>query len=379
MTGKMNILLLHDHWITGGAEKLTINLINIWRTLGHNISLVSCHLENPVFKELDQGENDVYIYPRKFRYDLRMVWKVRKLIKEKNIQIIVALDGFDFLIIRLASLFLYPRPCIVLTLHSTQPASKYHFFKSFIFTRFLTKTEHLLSICETQKNYWSKTFKIPESKFTTIYNGIDTDYFSPDPFSRKSIRNRLGILEDAFVVIQVASLLVHKRHEISIQALKIVSETCTSRDFKLLIVGGNDNSREETLNELIKKLHLEGSILLLGKQFDVRPYYQAADLFTLSSSAIETFSIAALEAMSTGLPCVLTDIGGASEMIQEKFNGYLVPIENPQALAEAWLLASGNDDTFNHQLIRNNIVDHFNINDCALNYLALFQELCSDE
>ncbi len=60
-----------------------------------------------------------------------------------------------------------------------------------------------------------------------------------------------------------------------------------------------------------------GCVHLTGSTDDVRPYLKAADIFALTSIAVETFSNAALEAASMGLPIVMSDVGGAREMFPE--------------------------------------------------------------
>ena len=76
-------------------------------------------------------------------------------------------------------------------------------------------------------------------------------------------------------------------------------------------------------------------IIFAGNQDNVQPFYWASDIFTLTSKGVETFSIAALEALNCGLPCVLTDIGGANEMIENGVNGYLSKT-NFEDISEQW-------------------------------------------
>jgi glycosyltransferase involved in cell wall biosynthesis len=68
----------------------------------------------------------------------------------------------------------------------------------------------------------------------------------------------------------------------------------------------------------------------MGAVEDVRPLLAALDIFVLPSNAVESFSNAALEAMSMGRPVILSNIGGAREMIHDGVEGYVV---NPTELA----------------------------------------------
>ncbi len=83
--------------------------------------------------------------------------------------------------------------------------------------------------------------------------------------------------------------------------------------------------------------------------------------------------MAALEAMSMGLPCILTEVGGAREMIVEGMNGYLVPPRRPHDLAKAWLKALDNKYLFDREKIRACVVENFDLTGCARKYQMLLK------
>jgi L-malate glycosyltransferase len=75
----------------------------------------------------------------------------------------------------------------------------------------------------------------------------------------------------------------------------------------------------------IVELGLESRVIVVGFQADVRPFVAACDVMALVSHAVETFSLATLEAMALGRPVVMSRIGGAEEQVTEGHNGYTYP------------------------------------------------------
>ena len=92
-----------------------------------------------------------------------------------------------------------------------------------------------------------------------------------------------------------------------------------------------------------------------------------SDLFILPSIS-ETFSVSVLEAMASGLPCVLSELGGATEVVVKGENGYCVPPANPEKLADTWLEVWKNRERWNKNVIRARIVDRFSLDKCLREY-----------
>ena len=101
---------------------------------------------------------------------------------------------------------------------------------------------------------------------------------------------------------------------------------------RALVIG--DGVTRPAIEARALSLDLEGDVVITGFQQDVRPYVAACDAVVQCSDAVETFSLAVLEAMALGKPVVHSDIGGAAEMIRPGENGFLFPVGDTEALVD---------------------------------------------
>jgi glycosyltransferase involved in cell wall biosynthesis len=352
----------------GGAETFLINLINKFRTKINPI-VVSLGAGNDSLKRL-HPEINVIELKRKWRYDLSIIAKLKSIIKKNDIDCAFVISFFPFFFLRYAVTHNKPIK-LFLSLHSTKPRSIKEYIQGLVYARLLNGEEKLITVCKNQAKYLSKIYKISLTQFDTIYNGVDTNNFTlpPSNFDRKQFRESLQIPEDAFVIIQVAAFRKEKRHEDSLKALKIIHTDYNLKPY-LLFVGGGNVDIEKKIKRLTQKYNLSEYVKFCGKQDDVCPYYWISNLFTLSSLS-EAFSVAAIEAMACGLPCVLTNVGGANEMIYEGMNGYLVAPQKPNYLADAWMKILNNKEIFNSKNIRQTIIERFSLEASLSKYAKL--------
>jgi glycosyltransferase involved in cell wall biosynthesis len=172
-----------------------------------------------------------------------------------------------------------------------------------------------------------------------LYNGVDTEVFSPrEP--DKALRERLGIREGEAVVVSACRLVGWKGIQYAIRAVAALS--ARNYHLKYLIIG--DGVYRTDLEELVSELHLGGTVSFLGRidNGDLPRYYSLCDFAVYPSVADETFGISIAEAMACGLPVVATRVGGIPEVIGQDA-GLLVPPKDERALAgaiEALLLES---------------------------------------
>jgi glycosyltransferase involved in cell wall biosynthesis len=132
----------------------------------------------------------------------------------------------------------------------------------------------------------------------------------------------------AFTWLSVGGLRPEKGHAILLRAAEILSR---SRPFQLLLAGGGPEL--EALKALAEELHISGSVQFLGNRDDIGSLIRSADGFVLPSLQ-EGLSNALIEALAGRLPAVSTDVGGCRSLLEPSNSGFLVPANDPDALAE---------------------------------------------
>lgn len=197
---------------------------------------------------------------------------------------------------------------------------------------FMNRSDALVFVSANQRDHCTRRGMHPR-RILTIHNNIDGSRFNPAARARdrEATRIRLGIGADEVVIGLSAAFRPEKNH---IQALDALQALRTHNiPARLLLVG--DGPCRPQIEEAARARGLDGAVLYAGRQADVLPWLAAFDIGILTSTAIETFSLAALEFMALGIPAVLSDIGGASEMVIAERSGYLFPVGDTDALVKA--------------------------------------------
>ena len=162
-----------------------------------------------------------------------------------------------------------------------------------------------------------------------IPNGVDTAHFRPGP---SPFRAEQGIPPDAFLVLCVARLQQVKNHPLLLRAFAELRRTEPSA--VLVLVGSGPLERE--LRTLASTLGLDGAVRFLGEvpYARVADVYRAADAHALASFH-ESFSFATLEAMASGLPCVVTETEWIPRLLGRGEGGRVTPNDDAPAFAAA--------------------------------------------
>ena len=181
---------------------------------------------------------------------------------------------------------------------------------------------------EVMEGYRKKT-GIPQSKCKFLPNGVACDYAADD---REFLRRHMGWFASDRVILSVGRLSPEKGHEDLLRAFAEVVRLMPRA--RLVLVG--DGPQKGALLDLRKQLGLDGEVVFAGLQDDVNRWLMGADIY-VQPSRREGLPLAVLEAMALGLPVIATRVGDMEQVIESGQEGYLVPPEDPQAMAEKLL------------------------------------------
>ena len=143
--------------------------------------------------------------------------------------------------------------------------------------------------------------------------GIDLNKFGQVTVDKAEKRKELGLSPDGFVLLSVGELNENKNHETVIRAI-------ADMDIYYIIAGKGE--LREHLQNVIDELGMTERIKLLGHRRDVAELYRAADIYVLPSIR-EGLNVSMMEAMASGLPCIVSRIRGNTDLLEDTKGGFL--------------------------------------------------------
>ncbi len=320
MSPAPGVLFIVNSLGVGGAERHVVTLVNQLDASRFRLHLA--HLRPPatLASELDMQRIGRLVSLDVGRgIDLNAARSLARFIDVQRIEALVCTNRFSMLYGMLARMLSRRRPPIVTVFHSTELLSRRERLGMLLYRRFFARCDLLVYVCENQRRIWRERGLRPR-RDTVIYNGIDTDRYRATgaPDAGRALRERFGIPADAVLIGQCGALRPEKAVPDLIAALQRLRGA--GREAHLLLIG--DGPERARVERLAGERGLTAHVHITGLQADVRPWIAACDIVALVSHA-ETFSLAALEAMSMGRPLVMSRVGGAAELVIPGVNGFL--------------------------------------------------------
>lgn len=316
------VLVMVNSLAAGGAEKHAISLANRLDATRFRASL--CHLKavGGLGPDVDASRLEAVLCLNVARKcDWRAALQLARQIDARQIDVVVCTNGYPLLYALIAQR-LASRPIrLVEVYHTTGYRAPIKSRLRMMLNAFVFRQAALVVwVSNKQREYW-RTRWVCGKRDVVIHNGIDTAHFT-DRYSaeqKAAVRARFGYAPQDYVIGICAALRPEKQHGDLLLAMHRLQQAGIAA--RLLIIG--EGPQRLSIERSIAELRLHASVAIAGYQTDVRPFIASCDVMVLTSHVVETFSLAALEAMSMAKPMVMTRIGGAEEQVVHGTNGLL--------------------------------------------------------
>ncbi len=196
------------------------------------------------------------------------------------------------------------------------------------------RTDVTVVVSEPLLDHMARRVVADPGRLRLVPNGVDTDLYRPMP-DDGSVRRELNIPAGAAIVGSVGRLEAIKGYDVMVEAFGMLRDQLGGAVMPFLVVGGQGTERSR-LEARIADLGLAPWVRFPGWRDDIHALHASFTLFTMSSRS-EGTSVSLLEAMSAGLPPVVTDVGGNRVVLGDGLSQNLVANERPDLLAQAWL------------------------------------------
>lgn len=359
----MNILHFISSPASGGAEVYVKDLAEFLSKQGHNVHIVF------LSSATDIGRNTEY--EEKFLNDLKVAgvkthvvgnnarkkpWlgalSIKKYVLENKIDIYHTHLAFGIIFSALLS------TPVIYTHHSMEP--RWGKFLYYIFNKLVDEYVGISKKCAIAlQSYTGRNIN-------TIANAVSGEKF----IGYKRVRIPNNIIN----IAMVGRITLQKDYMNMLAALNLLDGTLKGK-LKVRVAGEGDPTYKAQLLDYIKANNLNSVVEFVGVKTNIPEFLNEADIF-LMSSAWEGLPIALTEAAISGLPCIVTDVGGCIEIIENSKNGIVVSPKNPQALADAiYKLVSEPKliEEYSKNAIQNSV--HYSISKAAHLHVNLYSSM----
>lgn len=318
----MKIVQIIGSMGSGGAEKLLLDLLPLYRKKGIEVDLLVLNgTEYPFMKALkERACCTIHSLGSGSIYNPIHVLRLIPFLRKYDI-VQVHLFPSQYWVV-LAKIISFSRTKLILTEHNTSSPRMKNYFISKIDKFMYRFYDKVVCVKEDVYQIIQEYTGQLKSKFVVIENGIDLEkIYSAASYSKKSISESFE--SEDILLIQVARFNKQKDQETVVRALEYLPD-----NVKLLLVGDGDLKRK--CEDLVQELKLSERVLFLGLRMDVPQLLKTVDISILSTNH-EGFPLAALEAMAAGKPLIASDVPGVSDVV--KGAGVLFEKGNAKELA----------------------------------------------
>lgn len=320
----MKIALVVDYLKTGGAERQVLVTAAELGKLGHQVEIIT-YRSDIEFEEFI-AQHAITVVPTKAAGFTRIgrIWELSGHLRRGQFDVVHAFKGTPTIFAALAARMAGIKPVF--------GGYRAEYVQGTFFKTLHRCIDRLLSgwivNSQTIADSMSAAVGIAAQRFFVVYNSINPTEFIPR-LSRDAAKANIGIAAGDYVITQVARLSPEKNHYLFLDGAAIVLQQRS--DVTFLVVG--DGPLRAALEDRARSSGIAEKVRFLGTRSDIPDIFSATDVSVLTSTR-EGFPNALIESMCLGVPVVTTDYRAATELISDGREGFIVPGNNPAALAE---------------------------------------------
>jgi len=332
MQEKIRVLLAISNFEFGGAQRQLVELAN---KLSDDFEVFVCTLSDyvPLRKYLRLSDDRFLVIQKRWKYDITVPIRLAKEARRLNIDVIHGFL-FDAEIATRVGGWLARTPAVI----GSERNSDYHIKAVQKLVYRLTKglQHHCIANSGRGAEFNSEALRYPMTHYSVVLNGVDTERFTPGRVH--AVREELGFADNEYVIGMFASFKEQKNHPMLMRALNKLKDGGIR--FRMLFVGeelyggAQDTATYyERMIELGKQLGIHEHCSYLGNVQDVQDYYKACDVTVLPSRFEGTPNVV-LESLACGVPAIVTRVSSNQEIIDDGRNGYLIELDDVDALRQ---------------------------------------------
>jgi len=358
----------------GGAETQLRDVALVFKGLGLSVGVVSMLPPVAYRDELTNAGIRVWSLDMKRKYpDPRMVWRLARIVRGFKPDVVNSYEIHANLLARVSRASAWSHVPLVCSARSTNEGGWVRMLAYRVTDHWTSITT---SVCQAGVDRYVAVGAAPPGRIVYVPNGVDVNRFCPDELLRAAARRSLGIPDDQPTVLAVGRFDAVKNHAGMLRAFALIIKQHPNA---ILLLAGK-GPLQDSARTLVDELHLSSSVRFLGVRDDVPDLMRASDCY-LMSSLWEGLPNVLIQAAASGLPAVVTNVGGNASVVRDGVTGHVVPPGDDAKLALAVIDVLDRLPAIRSlwgDAARATALSKFSLESVADQWLSLFNDLRSD-
>lgn len=300
----------------GGAEILVALLCRMQRANGHQVTICAYSKLGLIGEKLRNEGFDIYVPGE--AHPARTMLRYLRYFRRMKPDVVHCHNPAPTLHAAWSAK-LVGVPCVIATRHSLV-APPYNKAEEIKFGIASYACDSIVGVCEATCENLRRAPMAHRQRIVRVYNGV-----SAVPEAIRPLPDKSG-----FTLVFIGRLAAVKDLPTMLLAIELAVKHVP--ELSLWIIG--DGPERARLEKMVQQHDLTKHVRFWGEQIEIAHFFRAADLFIMSSVS-EGVPMSLLQAMSIGIPAVLTDVGGMAEVLQLSGSGMLGPVGDPSAMAKS--------------------------------------------